>query len=543
MADQGDLLLRWQRELERCQRNAAAALWAGEQASRDRQRAAGIGDRDSQRRAANKEREERQRYVDARSAEATALTRIVEAKIHQLQSVLVSSLRASTAVPFRAFIYELEAPPVNLRGMEVPIPEPKWEDFEPQRPGTFGRIFGGEDRYRRKREAAWIDFEKRRARDIAAEQQRLVRLSEREQEYRAHVVEAEEVVRRHNSEVSEFESRFHSGDPDVIEGYFKELVFKRSVYPQGFPHRFDVAYRTDSRELVVEYELPNHSVVPREQSHRYIKVRDEIQTVARLMKDVKEVYRYVISQVALRILKEAFDADASDIVDAVIFNGHVTAVDRATGREIRPCLISVSAPRSKFAELVLSEVDPSECLVHLNALVSPHPYDLDPVRPVIDFDLSKYRLVEGVDVVSSLDSRSDLLKMNPTEFEHLVRQLFEAIGLESWVTQASRDEGVDAIAVSKDPVLSGLCVIQAKRYSSVVGLEAVFALAGVMDDKRATKGILITTSWFGKASRDFVARHGRIELHDCHNLTYLLKKYLNKDVLISLPKPPPAKPR
>jgi restriction system protein len=117
--------------------------------------------------------------------------------------------------------------------------------------------------------------------------------------------------------------------------------------------------------------------------------------------------------------------------------------------------------------------------------------------------------------------------------------LFEAIGLEAWVTQASRDDGIDAIAVSKDPIFSGLCVVQAKRYSGVVGLEAVHALAGVMDDKRATKGILVTTSWFGKASRDFAARHGRIELYDCYNLTYLIKEYLDKDVLIGLPKQPP----
>ncbi|MHA6765736.1 hypothetical protein [Streptacidiphilus sp. PAMC 29251] len=59
---------------------------------------------------------------------------------------------------------------------------------------------------------------------------------------------------------------------------------------------------------------------------------------------------------------------------------------------------------------------------HLNAIVSPHPYDLQAVAPVAEFDLSKYRFVEEVDIVSGLDSRPDLLKMAPTAFEHLVRQ-------------------------------------------------------------------------------------------------------------------------
>jgi hypothetical protein len=53
-----------------------------------------------------------------------------------------------------------------------------------------------------------------------------------------------------------------------------------------------------------------------------------------------------------------------------------------------------------------------------------------------------------------------------------------------------------------------LCIIQAKRYSKIVGLEAVHALAGVMNDKSAAKGVLVTTSWVGKASRDFAARNG-----------------------------------
>ena len=84
--------------------------------------------------------------------------------------------------------------------------------------------------------------------------------------------------------------------------------------------------------------------------------------------------------------------------------------------------------------------------------------------------------------------------MRPVEFEHLIRQLFEARGLEAWVTQASRDDGVDAVAVNRDPIMGGLCVVQAKRYRGMVEVEAVRALAGVMDDKKASRGVLVTTA-------------------------------------------------
>jgi restriction system protein len=111
--------------------------------------------------------------------------------------------------------------------------------------------------------------------------------------------------------------------------------------------------------------------------------------------------------------------------------------------------------------------------------------------------------------------------------------------MKSWVTRSSRDEGVDAVVVNEDPIVGGLCVIQAKRYSKIVGLEAVNALAGVMNDKSAAKGILVTTSWVGPASRQFAARNGRMEIIEGRELRYLLKEHLGIDVLIGLDHLPP----
>jgi Restriction endonuclease len=75
------------------------------------------------------------------------------------------------------------------------------------------------------------------------------------------------------------------------------------------------------------------------------------------------------------------------------------------------------------------------------------------VGPVVQFDLSKYKFIEEMQVAAGLDSRPDLLALKPVEFEHLIRELFEAVGMKSWVTQASRDDGVDGVAVNEDPVV------------------------------------------------------------------------------------------
>jgi restriction system protein len=245
--------------------------------------------------------------------------------------------------------------------------------------------------------------------------------------------------------------------------------------------------------------------------------------------------------VALRTIHEVFLADAFLIVDTVTFIGLVSTVDKATGQPIRPSLLSVSVDREKFSELVLADVDPATCLRHLNALVSPHPYDLEPVTPIVDFEalLEQYKFVEGIDAVAALDSRQDLLAFTPNEFEHFTRQLFEKMGMKAWNTVESKDDGVDAVATSAVPLFGGLCVIQAKHYSGAVGLDYVKALAATMEDKHATKGVMVTTSWVTRDGHAFAKRHGRIEIFECGELKALCLEHLERDVLISLPKAPP----
>ena len=339
------------------------------------------------------------------------------------------------------------------------------------------------------------------------------------------------------------EDAFNAGGPEVFVAAIQRAL-ATSVYPDGLDGSCAAQYIPESRELWVEYELPRQDVIPAVTGYRYVKTKDVIQPDPRKEPEINKLYEKLIARVALRTLAEAFDAAPPTLVAGIVFNGYVSAKDRATGKPVRPLLLSVHAPREEFAEIILDEpeLDPKACLrSHLNALISPHPYDLEAVAPVVQFDLRKFKFVEEMNVIAGLDSRPDLLALKPVEFEHLIRELFEAMGMKSWVTQASKDEGVNGVAVNEDPIVGGLCIIQAKRYSKIVGLEAVHALAGVMEDKNAAKGVLVTTSWVGKASRDFAARNGsRIEIIEGRHLKSLLKEHLGLDVLISLPKLPPG---
>lgn len=108
-----------------------------------------------------------------------------------------------------------------------------------------------------------------------------------------------------------------------------------------------------------------------------------------------------------------------------------------------------------------------------------------------------------------------------------MRQLFEKMftenGAEVKVTRASRDGGVDAVVFDPDPIRGGKFVIQAKRYTNVVPVSAVRDLYGTVINEGATKGILVTTSYFGSDSIEF-AKDKPLTLIDGSNLVYLFQQ-------------------
>jgi hypothetical protein len=131
----------------------------------------------------------------------------------------------------------------------------------------------------------------------------------------------------------------------------------------------------------------------------------------------------------------------------------------------------------------------------------------------------------------------DLLKMDPTQFEHFVRQLLEARGLEGWTTKRTGEDGFDAVVINRDPFIGGLTIVEAKKYSSVVGVSHIRELIGAMEEKRAGRGVLVTTSWFASGCWTKATENGRVELIDGPRLRYLAQEHLHMDVLVAPPAP------
>lgn len=511
---------------------------AGERAERDRVKA----EKAAARKAASDLKEAKRLYLEDRKAEAAEMTRLVEDRVIELDRVLTAGIRTAPLVTFRSLKRPEIYPPFEPGPLANPLPPPQWEQFAPPPPGGIRRRVGSA-RYAREEQEARAVFDCACRQHAAAETARIEQLARQQKAHQAASAKAISQAASYNEEIDQFARAFRAGDSESV-AKFCSLVLDASAYPDGFPRQSRVIYRPEPREVVVEWELPQQSAIPVERGYKYVGTRDAIDPLARPEREVKERYAKLVSQVALRVMHEILISAPASVVDAVTFYGYVASIDPGTGQPARPLLLNVTAPRAKFETFVLVTLDPVTCVTdQLTALISPNPYDLVPVRPLVNFEslLAQFKFVAGADVIIGLDSRPDLLVMSPFEFETFVKQLFEAMGMKAWKTQDVKDDGVDAVAVSEAPVFGGLCVIQAKRSRYAVGIDVVRALAGTMEDKHATKGLVVTTSWVTKDGHAFATRHGRIEIIECDHLKYLCKEHLDLDVLISLPKPPPGR--
>jgi hypothetical protein len=106
-------------------------------------------------------------------------------------------------------------------------------------------------------------------------------------------------------------------------------------------------------------------------------------------------------------------------------------------------------------------------------------------------------------------------------FEQECKAVLEKMGFSCETTKISGDGGIDLIARSNKPLISGIYIIQCKDWKNrPVGEKEIRDLYGTVTSERANKGILITTSYFTKAALSF-AQGKNIELIDGDRLNKL----------------------
>lgn len=363
-------------------------------------------------------------------------------------------------------------------------------------------------------------------------------LEKQRKEYEKEKSKFIEEQNKYNDTINSNRNKYENGDVGQIEEYFSFVLYS-SKYPQEYIKDFELQYIKENKILVVSYYLPNEDLVPRTVQHKYVSTRNEIDEIKLTDKKFEKLYNDVIYMCCLRTIKELLASDDMNYIDEVVYNGWLKYIDKSTGKNAESCILTVEVDKNKFNEINLDNIDYKSCIKGLKGIFAPNILTLTPVVPYLNISRDDSRFIESKKANNITMDGFNLATMPWEDFEYFVRELFDKMfnvdGGEVKVTQASHDGGVDAIAFDDDPIRGGKFIIQAKRYNNVVPVSAVRDLYGTMIHEGATKGILVTTSFYGKEAYDF-SKDKPITLIDGQALLGLLNKYGYSNLTIKINK-------
>jgi len=500
------------------------------------QKVAERAQREYKRARAADEKERQRLYFESQLDEAAASNEQIEAEIDLLRNLLVKTIQHDYYFDLHTLMRPPEMPAFAPGRLGIPETPPDYASYAPPEPSVIQRMLpGAKERYEKATTEAYQRFQYEWWAYQQREQERQQHVAEIWQAHQDGVTALQNEISARNAEVEELKRDIQIGAPQAVADYFA-LVIIGKAFPDDFPRNVKFGYVPQLKQLVIEYDLPPFSVVPEISAYRYIKSKDDFAETLLPMTQRKALYSNVLAQVTLSVLFAVFSADRFGLLNTVVFNGFVHAIDKGTGRPIRACLVSTRTDRDTFMQNDLSRVDPLACLKRLSASFSSNPAEAIAVRPLFDLSMINTSFIGTAGSISDTD-RVNLLEISPLEFEQLIANLFQKMGLETQLTKASHDGGIDCIAVDPRPIIGGELIIQVKRYRHTIGVSVVRDLFGTVQDRRAAKGILVTTSGYGPDSYKF-ASGKPIELIDGNRLLSLLTEHMGMEARIDIAQEP-----
>jgi restriction system protein len=173
----------------------------------------------------------------------------------------------------------------------------------------------------------------------------------------------------HNTAVSALRSQYEAGDKLAVVPYC-ELVLANSDYPGFIPREWEVDFNPETGILVVDLGLPAPQDLPTIKDVKYVQSTDALVEKHLSEAEQTRLYDDLVYQILLRSIHELLDADRMKALSAVVINGFVRSVDKATGKDVTACIASVQADRGTFAAINLARVDPKLCFKQLRGVAA-----------------------------------------------------------------------------------------------------------------------------------------------------------------------------
>lgn len=101
-----------------------------------------------------------------------------------------------------------------------------------------------------------------------------------------------------------------------------------------------------------------------------------------------------------------------------------------------------------------------------------------------------------------------VFSLSPRQFEEFVAELLSQLGYNVKLSPQGRDGGVDVYAERENDIGSELVLVQCKRYreENKVGEPVVKQLHADVNDRLASRGLVVTSSTFTRPAIDYIER-------------------------------------
>jgi restriction system protein len=393
---------RRQQAANQAARQQAAAQRRAEQAARQAERAQTQREKAT---AADKKRAEQDAlrlHVEAMQAQAESQTANIIRDHDDIDSILAAALAVEISVDLRKLRTSPEHPPFSAPGLEAPTPPPtpivappEPQFVEPPRATGLGSVLGRKhhaDEVAKARaqfdalHQQWqveaskipsIQLQQMQAHQLA-EQERVDKLAAARRVYDTECQERERAAGEANQKLDDLIVNLQHNDEAAVQEYVS-IVLGNSVYPENFPITHDFAFNAELRELSLTVTVPGPSSISDVKEYKYNKAKDEISATKLTQKQMKDRYAGAVEAVALRSLHEIFEADGEGRIQSISLSVGTQDVNPATGQMTWIPFVAVAADREAFGAFDLSNVVPHATLLHLKALVSKNPHELNPI--------------------------------------------------------------------------------------------------------------------------------------------------------------------
>jgi restriction system protein len=295
--------------------------------------------------------------------------------LHAATSILLTAVRARRPVewmPERRSFGEPAPSPPAAPGFAA---EPKRSAFKPETPVTLAVLLHPGVR-RRRREGAERTFKQAHdqwSHDVRWKTQEHERAT---QAYQASLADwdsrraaFDDVQGRQFEHLRTLRDGYQRREVEAVTDYCN-LVLLDLDRPANFPKFWTLALAADTGTLTIDYDLPSLDHMPAVKSVRYSASRDAFDTVVLGERERERLYAEAVFQTCLAAVHVLLAADDVDALRAIVFNGWTNVVDRAKGRPVRACALTVHASKRDFLKIDLAGVDPKACFKALNGSMS-----------------------------------------------------------------------------------------------------------------------------------------------------------------------------